>query len=550
MCPPQNGFQLTSTSSITVRENPRAGDGPEPQLTVTAGRNIDWHVAGWSIGILAAFVIAALVVPDAVAAGVNVGFTKAAAWFGLYWQYLLLFTFFVAVALIFTPWAKARLGGLKSPEYSRFKWVAMIMTTLLAGGGVFWAAAEPLYHYMSVPPYFEDVEQGSMDGVFAALASSFVDWGFLAWAILGSLGAIVMMIAAEKGLPLRPRSLLYPILGQKAATSRIGTFVDIVCIISVAAGTVGPIGFLGLQISYGLNFLFGIPDVYWVQLIIIAVLTAVAGVSVFSGINKGIQILSRVNVWMALGLMALVLVLGSAWYVIEGLVGGFGLYIANFVPMSLYQGDSAWLASWTVFFFGWFLGYAPLMAIFVARISRGRTARDLLLGTAVLPPIATAVWFSVLGGTGIYLDQQNPGSITGALADAGLPAAIMAITSELPMSLFLAITFLVLTMTFVATTTDSMSFAISQSCVKDDAPSAKLRLTWAILLGAAAAVLISIGDGGIGALQSAIVITAVPVGFVMLPSLFGAPLMLRKLAIEQGIVTPRNSAKQAVNTSV
>ncbi|MHA3722729.1 BCCT family transporter [Leucobacter sp. HY1910] len=508
---------------------------PDAKPGAAAARNIDWHVAGWSLGILAAFVIAALIVPDVVSDAVNVGFTKAAAWFGLYWQYLLLFTFFVAVALIFTPWSKARLGELKSPEYSRFKWVAMIMTTLLAGGGVFWAAAEPLYHYMSVPPFFENLEQTPMAGVFAALATSFADWGFLAWAILGSLGAIVMMIASEKGLPMRPRSLLYPILGQKAATSRIGAIVDIVCIISVAAGTIGPIGFLGLQISYGLNFLFGVPDVYWVQLAIIAVLTAVAGVSVFSGINKGIQILSRVNVWMALGLMALVVMLGSAWYLLEAFVGGFGMYLSNFVPLSLYHGDSAWLASWTVFFFGWFLGYAPLMAIFVARISRGRTARDLLLGTAVLPPIATAVWFSVLGGTGIYLDQQNPGSITGALAEAGLPAAIMAITSELPLSMFLAITFLVLTMTFVATTADSMSFAISQSCVKGDAPSPKLRLTWAILLGAAAAVLISIGDGGIGALQSAIVITAVPVGFVMLPSLIGAPFLLRKLAIEQGV---------------
>lgn len=505
----------------------------EPASTV---RKVDWAVSGWSTGILAAFVIAAIIVPGPVSGLVAAGFAAATAWFGLYWQYLLLLTFFVAVLLIFTPWAKARLGGLPTPEYSRFKWVAMIMTTLLAGGGVFWAAAEPLYHYMSVPPFFADVEAGSMEGMFAALATSFVDWGFLAWAILGSLGAIVMMVAAEKGMPLRPRSLLYPIMGRRDATSRIGAVVDVVCIISVAAGTIGPIGFLGLQISYALQFLFGIPDVYGVQLVVIALLVAVSGVSVFSGINKGIQLLSRINVWIALALMAIVLLLGSAWYVVQGLVGGAGLYIANFVPLSLYQGDAAWVAGWTVFFFGWFLGYAPLMAIFVARISRGRTARDLLIGTTVLPPIATAVWFSVLGGTGIFLDQRNPGSITGPLAEAGLPAALMTITSQLPFSLPIAIGFLVLTMTFVATTTDSMSFAISQSCVPQGSPDPRLRVTWAVLMGAAAAVLISIGDGGIGALQSAIVITAVPVGFVMLPSLLGAPILLRRLAIEQGVV--------------
>lgn len=496
---------------------------------------IDWSVAGSSTGILAAFVAAAILVPGVVGEGVGVGFTKAAEWFGFYWQILLLLTFVVAVALIFTPWARARLGGRDTPEYSRFKWVAMIMTTLLAGGGVFWAAAEPLYHYMSVPPYFTDVEAGTWDAVLAALATSFVDWGFLAWAVLGSLGAIVMMIAAEKGLPLRPRTLLYPILGAKAATSRIGGFVDVVCIISVAAGTVGPIGFLGLQISYSLQDLFGIPNVYWVQLTIIAVLTAVAGVSVFSGINRGIQLLSRVNVWMALGLMAAVLILGSAWYVLKGFLGGFGVYVANFVPMTLYRDDGAWLASWTVFFFGWFLGYAPLMAIFVARVSRGRTVRDLLVGTTVLPPVATTVWFTVLGGTGIFLDQRNPGSITGPLSEHGLPAAIMAISAQLPFSVVIAIAFLILTMTFVATTTDSMSFAISQSCMRSGAPTPKLRVVWAILMGAAAAVLISIGDGGVDALQSAIVVTAVPVGFVMLPSLFGAPILVRRLAIEQGI---------------
>lgn len=526
-------FQQIGTALSTTEATPDHGNTPKT--------TIDWPTAGWSTGILAAFVVAALVFPSAISTGVGKGFTLAASMFGAYWQVLLLLTFFVAVALIFTPWSRARLGGMRAPEYSRFKWVAMIMTTLLAGGGVFWAAAEPLYHYSSVPPAFDDVEQGTMQGVFAALAVSFVDWGFLAWAILGSLGAIVMLIAAERGLPLRPRSLLYPILGKKAATSPIGSVVDVVSIISVAAGTIGPVGFLGLQISYALQSLFGFPDVYWVQLGLIAVLTAVAGVSVFSGINKGIQLLSRINVWLAIGLMALVLVFGSAWYVLKAFVGGFGLYITHFIPLSLYQGDQEWVAGWTVFFFGWFLGYAPLMAIFVARISQGRTARDLLIGTSVLPPLATTVWFAVLGGTGISLDQQNPGAVTGPLADDGLPAAIMAITSQLPLSTLIAIAFLLLTMTFVATTTDSMSYAISQSCMRQGEPSPRLRVTWAVLIGAAAAVLISIGDGGIDALQSAIVIAAVPVGFVMLPSLFGAPVLLRRIAIEQGVVTSKTT---------
>lgn len=259
-------------------------------------------------------------------------------------------------------------------------------------------------------------------------------------------------------------------MGRRAATGPIAAIVDVVCVISVAAGTIGPVGFLGLQVSYGLNSLFGIPDVYPVQLLVIATLTAVAGVSVFSGVNRGIRFLSSANVWLALGLMAAVLVLGSAWFVVKSFFDGFALYVTDFFSMTLYRGDTEWLSGWTVFFFGWFLGYAPLMAIFVARISKGRTVRDLLISTTVLPPVATTFWFTVLGGTGIFLEQKSDGAISGPLMEGGLPAAVMAISGHLPLSLVISLGFLVLTMTFVATTTDSMSFAMSQSCMTSGNP--------------------------------------------------------------------------------
>lgn len=523
---------LPTAETDTVAADHDSPNGP----TEAAQRSrIDIPVAGASVGILAIFVALALILPDQMSAWVGTAFAACADIFGMYWQILLLATALIAIILIFTPWAKARLGNQARPDFNRFSWIAMIMTTLLAAGGVFWAAAEPMYHYATTPPYFSDSGDSGFDAVAAALATSFIDWGFLAWAILGSLGTIVMMRAAEKGMPLRPRSLLYPVLGKKAATGPIAAVVDIVCVISVAAGTIGPVGFLGMQVSYGLNSLFGIPDIYPVQLVVIAVLTAVAGVSVFSGVSRGIRFLSSANVWMALALMAAVLALGSAWFVIKSYFSGFALYMTDFFSMTLYRGDTEWLSGWTVFFFGWFLGYAPLMAIFVARISKGRTVRDLLISTTVLPPIATTFWFTVLGGTGIFLEQKSAGSISEPLLDGGLPAAVMAISDNLPLSLIISLGFLILTMTFVATTTDSMSFAMSQSCMTSGEPSPKLRATWALLIGVTAAVLISLGDGGVDALQSAIVITAVPVGFVMLPSLFAAPIYVRQMAKEQNL---------------
>jgi glycine betaine transporter len=508
----------------------------------------DWVVTGVSVGVLLAFVVGAVAAPDTVGGWVTTGFTKSAEWFGFYWQLLMLATFVVALLLAATPWSRARFGDA-APEFGRFKWIAMIMCTLLAGGGVFWAAAEPMYHFLNAPPYFADVVPGSDGAAHVALAQSFVHWGVLAWAILGSLAAIVMMYAAERGMPLRPRTLLYPVLGSRVVTSPIGTVADIVCIIAVVAGTVGPIGFLGLQVSYGLSSLFGIPDVYGVQLAVIAVLTALAAVSVVSGVNRGIQLLSRVNVWLALALMAAVLVLGSAWYVLKAFLGGFGVYVTDFVGMSLYRGDPAWVSGWTVFFFGWFLGYAPLMAIFIARISRGRTVRDLIVSTAVLPPVATCLWFSVLGGTGIMLEQRNPGEISGPLNEAGLPAAVMAIAGDLPLSTLVSVGFLLLTIMFVATTTDSMSYAVAQSCTSKDHAGSRMRALWAVLMGAAAAVLISIGDGGISALQSFIVVTAVPVGLIVLPAVFAAPVMVHRMAVQQGLTSWRTPPRAAAPTT-
>ena len=513
-----------------------SGDSTSSALLEPSRPLLDRTVTVASLSILAVFVLATLVFPKQSSDAINAGFSFSAKWLGLFWQGLLLATFLCAIALALTPYAKARLGGAMKPEYGRFKWVAMIMCTLLAGGGVFWAAAEPISHYISSPPFFGTTSGDPTEAANNALGQSFVHWGFLAWAILGSLGAIVMTHAVSKGMPLRPRTLLYPVMGRRVLTSWVGTVTDVVSILAVMAGTVGPIGFLGLQVSYGLSGLFGIPNNYGTQLIIIAVLTGVAALSVSSGLSKGIQIMSRLNVWLALGLMAAVLVLGSAGYIFKSFIGGFGVYMQNFVPASLYQGDQGWVAGWTIFFFAWFLGYAPLMAIFVASISRGRSVRELILFTAVLPPIVTCFWFTVLGGTGIMFEQQNPGSISGPLASDGLPAVVMTIAEQLPFSGIIAVGFLVLTVMFVATTADSMSFSIAQSCTVKGDPSTKLRAAWALTMGVAAAVLISIGDGGISALQSFIVITAVPVGFIMLPSVFAAPVFVRRMAIEQGVV--------------
>lgn len=545
----------SNTGTTVSSETAPAADGDEGCHTAAtpppeSRRRTDIPVLAISGGVLVAFVLAALIAPTATGDAVSTVFTFAARWFGPMWQVLLLATFGVAIWLGFSRYGKVRLGGAGArPEYGRFQWVAMIMSTLLAGGGVFFAAGEPVQHYVNTPPFYDGVKSGTQEAANAALSQSFAHWGFLAWAVLGTLASIVMIRGQERGMPLRPRTLLYPFMGERIRDSRLGAAVDIVCVIAVVAGTVGPIGFLGLQVSYGLSQVFGIPGGYPVQLGVIVLLTVVAVLSVASGVNRGIQFFSRANIWLAVALMAAFLVLGSVGFVLDSFLGGFGQYARDFVPLALNRGDHAWLGSWTVFFFGWFLGYGPLMSIFVARISRGRTLRDLVVSTAIIPPLATMFWFTVFGGTGIFLEQKSPGAISGPLKAVGMDAAVISVAEQLPMGAVITVALLLLTITFVVTTTDSMSYSIAAAGTKYGEPTPLVRAFWGLLMGAAAAVLILVGDGGITALQSFIVVTAVPVGFIMLPTLWTAPRMAKEMALEQGVIRAEPKAPATAQTA-
>ena len=512
------------------------------------GRADAWVMAV-SGGLLAAFVAASLIAPDATGAAVSAAFTWSADWFGAYWQLLLLATVAVSAVLAFSRYGRVRMGGTGTPEFSRFRWVAMVLTTLLAAGGVFWAAAEPIAHYTQAPPQYAVAVDGPMADVAVALAQTFTHWGLAAWAIGGSLATLVMMHGVQKGMPLRPRTLLYPLMGERIRTHWLGTATDIACVTATVAGTVGPLGFLGLQVSYMSSTLFGTPDGYGVQVGIILGLTAVAAVSLLSGISRGIQLLSRINVWVAVVLVLAIVALGSVPFVIDAHLQASAVYAREFATMALFRGDTEWLAYWTVFFFGWFLGYAPMMAIFIARISRGRTVRDIFLSATVLPAAVTNLWFSALGGTGLYLERQQPGAISGPYAEHGLPAAAMSIIQALPFTAVLGVIMVIVSLVFFASTMDAMSYTVSASSMHRGEPTGRVRLFWCVGMGLAGAALLGVGDGGVDALQSFIVVAAVPVGFVMLPTLWTGPRVVMEMAAEQGITGPRRTAAAAERAS-
>ncbi|WP_404319587.1 BCCT family transporter [Malaciobacter canalis] len=484
---------------------------------------------------LVSFVLISFIDTKLLSTLVNNGFAWSSKVFGAYWQVLLLLTFLIGVYLAFSKTGSVILGKLNKPEMSTFQWIAIILCTLLAGGGVFWAAGEPIAHFITPPPIFEQTDSNFQKAI-NALAQSFVHWGFLAWAILGTLTSIVLMyLHYEKGLPLKPRTLLYFVFKEKVIHGKFGSIVDGFCIIAVAAGTIGPIGFLGLQISYSLHELFNIPNSFLTQSSIIIFAIIIYTLSALSGLTKGIQILSRYNVYLALFLVVFIIILGPTNFIINSYIQGVGNMLNNFIPIATYRADTSWLGWWTVFFWGWFIGYGPMMAIFIARISRGRSIKELILAVSFIAPLVTMFWFTIVGGAGLSYEIAEPGVISEAFKGFNLPAALLAITQNLPFPLIISILFLVLTTIFIITTGDSMTYTMSVVVSGSTHPSAYLRVFWGVLMGVLAIILISIGSGGITALQSFIVITAVPVSLILLPSLFNSITVANKMYKEQGL---------------
>lgn len=338
-----------ATASPTISSDPL----PSKHSKFSFLKSVDLPVLFLSGGFLVAFALMALFDLQGLTNLVNNTFALSTKFFGAYWQVLLLANFFIALYLGFSRYGRVKLGHLNKPEMSTFKWMSVIMCTLLAGGGVFWAAAEPIAHFITEPPMYGDESLSPTQMAYNALAQSFMHWGFLAWAILGSLtGVIFMHLHYDKGLPLKPRTLLYPIFGDKVMKGWLGTIVDVCCVLAVVAGTVGPIGFLGLQVSFGLNKLFGIPDVYGTQISVLIGLTIIYTISAISGIHRGIQILSSSNVILAAILILFIFLFGPTAFIVDGFINGFGIYINEFIPMATFRGDSGWLGGWTVFFWG------------------------------------------------------------------------------------------------------------------------------------------------------------------------------------------------------
>lgn len=478
-------------------------------------KKMDPLIFGVSAALTIAFVLWAAIDEEGFTAAVNKAFT----WITVEWGWLYLISAFAlvvtAVVVMFGKFGTVKLGKVgDKPEFGNFAWFAMLFGAAIAAGIVFWGPAEPAYDWMTVPPYFGS-EAKSPEAAVHAMTQSFFHWGFTPWAIYAVLTVAVALGAYKKGLPFRFSTAFYYVIGDRVRGGW-GRVLDIFAVIVTLGGLATTTGLIAFQLSAGLKYQYG-----WVlgenaAYLIIGALTAIFAVAAYTGLHKGIKYLGTFRTWLFIGIWFFVLLLGPTLFLINLTIGATGQYILHFLPMSLYTGigdTTNWLGSWTIFYWAWWMAWAPFVAVFIARISRGRTIRQLVAFTLILPTVADLLWYGVIGGAGIKYD------ITQVLSDNGVESAIFATAQNLPLTGILVVVILVLIVAFFLTAADSASMSLAMFTSTEEDPNKFLRLFWAIALGAVAAVLAA--TGSLQVVQTASIVVAFPMAFLFFAVIFG-----------------------------
>lgn len=459
-------------------------------------------------------------------------FSSTLAWitetFG--WFYMLSVAIFLVfiVSVAASSWGEIKLGPDHSePQYSFPEWFAMLFS---AGYGVallYFGVAEPVLHYAAPPAGAPE----TVNAAKQAMQIAFFHWGFHIWAIYGVVGLSLAYFAFRHGLPLSIRSALYPLIGDKIY-GPIGHTVDTFAILGTLFGIATTLGLSVTQINAGLNYLWpAIPINTTVQISAIAIITGLATISVVAGMDKGVKRLSILNMVLAVSLMTFVFFVGPTIHILESFLQNTGSYVSGIVErtfnLQAYT-HSDWIGNWTLFIFGWTIAWAPFVGMFIAKISRGRTIRQFVVGVMLVPTIFTFLWFSVFGDTALNLIMNEGLNSLIANVQDNHAVAIYKLFEELPFSFFISLLTVLLIITFFVTSSDSGSLVIDSLASGGSTETPALqRVFWAVLEGSVAAVLLL--AGGLSALQTMTIATALPFAVIILMSIAG---MWRALIIE------------------
>ncbi|MEM1280388.1 MAG: BCCT family transporter, partial [Cyanobacteria bacterium P01_H01_bin.152] len=427
----------------------------------------------------------------------------------------LIFTVFIA----FSKLGQVRLGGPDAkPEFPTFAWIAMLISAGMGIGLMFWSVAEPIFHFQDPPALLGTIEPNTADAAQQALGITFFHWGLHAWGIYALVGLSLAFFAFNWGLPLTIRSVFYPLLGEKIY-GWPGNVIDILAVASTLFGLATSLGFGVQQVNAGFNFLFGLQISTPVQVGLIAIITGFATASVVSGLGNGVRRLSELNMILAALLMGFVLLVGPTLFILNSFVETVGYYAASLPTLSFWTetfSGTSWQNSWTVFYWGWWVSWSPFVGIFIARVSKGRTVREFILGVLLLPSMLTFLWMSVFGGTALNfeLSEATAGLISTAVGE-NVATALFVMLQQLPLTGITSFVGIVLVVVFFVTSSDSGSLVVDSltSGGKLESPVPQ-RVFWAVMEGVVAAVLLL--GGGLSALQTASIATGFPFAIVLL----------------------------------
>ncbi|MCB7481013.1 BCCT family transporter [Christiangramia sediminis] len=431
------------------------------------------------------------------------------------WFFILAINLFLVflIYLAVGKFGKMRIGGQNAkPEFKKLSWFAMLFSAGMGIGLLFFSVGEPVMHFNSPPT----AEAGTVAAAKEAMNFTFLHWGFHAWGVYALVGLSLSYFTYTRGLPLTIRSIFYPFLGDRIY-GKIGDIIDIFAVLATLFGLATSLGFGVQQIASGLNHVFGLADGITTQIIIIAIITMIATASVVLGVDKGVKVLSEWNMRIAVVLLILALILGPTIFIFRSFVENTGSYLFNFLDIATWSetySNSSWQNDWTVFYWGWWIGWSPFVGMFIARISKGRTIREFILGVLLVPSLVTFFWMSAFGSVAID-DIMSGNDVLTKAVDNDIATALFVFFQDYPLAMVINVVAVLLIAGFFITSSDSGSLVIDSltSGGKIDAPVGQ-RIFWAVTEGTVAAVLL-IG-GGLQALQTATIVTGLPFALILI----------------------------------
>ncbi len=528
------GLQIRPTPSLFDEEGRQ-----EPGENNWSGLGFDLHpqVTLISIVLLVAFISMTLLYPavaEQTFSDLMSGITKNAGWFFIFSANI-----FIIAALYFAfgKYGNIKIGGNHAkPEFSKFGWYAMLLSAGMGIGLLFWSVGEPISHLQNPSPMFGPIEPGSPAAAQAAMATTFFHWGIHPWAVYSIVGLGLAFFAYNRGLPLTIRSVFYPLIGNKIY-GFWGNLIDVLSVLATLTGLATSLGLGVAQVNAGLNFLFGITINSTVQVVLIAGITAMATISVVLGLDGGVKRLSEINMVLAGVFMIFILIVGPTVFILSGFTQNTGYYLSHFIEMSLWTEtfrDTNWQGAWTVFYWAWWISWSPFVGMFIARISKGRTVREFILGVLLVPSLLSFFWMSVFGGTALNLQMNGIGDIAGAV-QTDVSIALFSMLENLPWTQLISVIGIILVTVFFVTSSDSGSLVVDHltSGGKLDSPVPQ-RVFWAVMEGVVAATLL-IG-GGLTALQTASLLTGLPFALLLLLLIYALGLGLnQEFEIEEAV---------------